>query len=328
MFQGIAERNLPIGPSDLFILPTTERRLHSVRSASIEYGMMEDRIYQLMLDASLVEPTELTSGRIYFDAQKGHDIIMAALDTVTTAEMAVDLDVAIDRVRAILDAGLIRRVEEFTDDTRTYSRVRKADYENFKSAINERATSIDEENEHVPLSQAARQATCTIEKILELALEDKVSLFRVDPRFLSGLMVDPAEVARHIVVARKNEAAVSSVTIYDPDAPYPTLLNRREAERRLKTASGTVRELIRLRLVETAFAFSPVTQRSQNYVTVASVDAFVKDHISLAMLSDQANIFPGKMKKQLDARGVKSAFEPTGRNSRYYRIADVRDFVG
>ena len=328
LFQGIAERNLPVGPGDLFVLPTRQRLLHSVRSASIEYGMMEDRLYQLMLDASLIEPTARTSGRIYFDAQKGHEVIMAALDTVTAAEMAADLDLAIDRVRSILDAGLIPRVEEFADDTRIYSRVRKSDYENFKSAIDKRASFLNEEGERVPLSQAARQAMCPIEKILELALEDKLSLFRVKPGFLSGLVVDPAEVARHIVVVRTGEAVDSSIKVYDPNAQYPTLLNRRQAERRLKTASGTVRELIRLGLVETVVAFSPVTQRSQDYVTVTSLDAFAKDHISLALLSDQANIFPGKMKARLDAMGIKSTFEPTGRNSRYYRIEDVRDFIG
>lgn len=327
LFQGIAERHLPIGPSDLFIMPTRQRHLHSVRSASIEYGIMEDRLYQLMVDAKLTEPTERTSGRIYFEAQKGHEIIMAALDTVTSAEMAEDLDIAIDRVRAILDAGLIPRVEEFTEDTRIYSRVRKSDYENFKSAISERASPIDEEGKHVALTQAARQSMCSIEKILELALQDKLSLFRIKPGFLSGLLVDPAEVARHIVVVRKDQAADSSITIYDPNTQHPTLLNRRQAERRLKTASGTVRELIRLGLVETVIAYSPVTQRSQAYVTITSVDAFAKHHISLAMLSDQTNIFPGKLKKQLDKEGVKSAFEPTGRNSRYYRVEDVRDFI-
>ncbi len=166
------------------------------------------------------------------------------------------------------------------------------------------------------MSQAARQSMCSIEKILELALQDKLSLFRLKPGFLSGLFVDPAEVTRHIVALRKHQAADSSITIYDTAGQHPTLLNRRQAERRLKTASGTVRELIRLGLLETVVAYNPVTQRSKAYVTVTSVDAFAKGHISLALLADQTNIFPGKLKKQLDKEGVKSAFEPTGRNSR------------
>ena len=62
LFQGIAERNLPIGSEETFVLPTRQRHLHSVRSASIEYEMLEDRVYQLALDAGLTEPTTCRAG--------------------------------------------------------------------------------------------------------------------------------------------------------------------------------------------------------------------------------------------------------------------------
>lgn len=328
LFQGIAERNLPLGPGDLFVLPTRQRRIHSVRSASIEYGMMEDRLYQLLLDAKLIEPTNTTSGRIYFNAQKGHEIIAAALDTLTSAQLAEELGISVDRVRAILDAGLIPRVEESNDNIRVYSRVRKSDFENFKLAIIKRTTPLEDVGNRVHLSEAARQTICSTEKILALILEDKLpSLARIHPSFISGLVVDANEVARQTQKRRRLTAKRQNVPIYEANDQQPHLVNRRQAERRLKTASGTVRELIRLGLVETVFAVNPVTQRSQDYVTIASLDAFTKANISLALLADQAKIFPGKLKKQLDQRGIKSTFEPTGRNSRYYRVEDVRHFI-
>ncbi|MBN8930629.1 MAG: TniQ family protein, partial [Rhizobium pusense] len=128
IFQDIAERNLPIGPNEAFVLPTRKRHLHSIRSAGLEYGMMEDRIQDLLLEANLIAPSQLTSAKIYFDASRGHAVLSEALDTMTSAEIRTALGITDDRMRAILDAGLLRRVEQPKDGVRVFSRVQRSEF--------------------------------------------------------------------------------------------------------------------------------------------------------------------------------------------------------
>lgn len=328
LFQDIAERHLPIGKDDLFVLPTRQRRLHSVRSASIEYGMMEDRVYQLVVDAGLTAPSNETSGRIYFDAQKGHDVIGAALETLTSAQLAEALDVSIDRARAILDAGLIPRVEEATDNSRVYSRVRRADFEAFKSTIARQATPLREAGHRVLLADAARKTICSCEKILALILEGKLpSLSRISDGFISGLVVDPNELALQIHQQRRSRAERQRLAFYDAVDTGASLVNARQAERRLQTASGTARELIRLGFLKTVFALNPMTQRSQHYVTVASVDAFAAANISLTDLAGLKNVSTSALRKQLDVEDIKPTFEPVGNTSRFYPRDSVAHLV-
>jgi len=96
----------------------------------------------------------------------------------------------------------------------------------------------------------------------------------------------------------------------------------------LKTASGTVHELRRLGFLDVVEAVNPVTKRRRKYVCAWSLSAFDEAHISLFALANKVGVFPGKLRDQLEQRGIKSIFEPTGRNTRYYRAEDVRDFAG
>lgn len=329
LFQDIAERHLPIGKDDVFVLPTRQRRLHSIRSASIEYGIMEDRIYQLLMDAGLTEPSKETSGRIYFDAQKGHDVIMAALETLTSAQLAEALDVSIDRARAILDAGLIPRVEEAANNSRVYSRVRRADFEAFKSTIATQATLLDEAGHRVLLAEAARKTNCSYEKILTLILEGKLSSSRrISNGLLSGLVIDPNELAQQIHQRRRSRAERQKLAFYDAIDTGTPLVNARQVERRLQTASGTARELIRLGFLETVFALNPKTQRSQHYVTIASVDAFAAANISLNDIAGLKNVSTSALRKHLDAEDIEPTFEPVGSTSRFYPRDRIAHLIG
>ena len=47
LFQDLAERNMPLGEGQVCILPTRRRYRHTVRSASVEYGLREQRVIGL-----------------------------------------------------------------------------------------------------------------------------------------------------------------------------------------------------------------------------------------------------------------------------------------
>ncbi|WP_017965665.1 TniQ family protein [Rhizobium leguminosarum] len=324
LFQGIAERNLPIGSSDTFIMETRRRYLHSVRSASIEFNMMEERVHQLMIDAGLSEPSTLTSGRIYFDADAGERALEAARETMTSTELALALGINVDRVRSILDAGLIERVEVAAEGSRIYSRVRRQDFEAFEKKLQVPFATAKELENLIEISSAARHCASTLETSLACALDGNLKSLRraKGDGLVSRLVVDLAELKPLIFERHRKEA---KKRLFEHDG-HENLLTARQAERRLATASGTVRELVRLGYLKRRRAFNPITKRSQEYVCGRSLAAFQEKHVSLARLSDEVAVFPGHLRKRIELAGVKAIFEPTGRNSRYYRLDDIRQF--
>lgn len=318
IFQDIAERNLPIGPDEAFVLPTRKRHLHSIRSAGLEYGMMEDRIHDLLLEANLIAPSQLTSAQIYFDASRGHAVLSEALDTMTSAEIRTALGITDDRMRAILDAGLLRRVEQPKDGARVFSRIQRSEFEAFKKALFGRSLNGSNTDGLVRLDKAAQRCGCQTETILKLGLEGSLkSLHFKDGRTtLSNLFVDWEEVR-----ARLSHSIPKVASLNGNDNHRH--LNVRDTERRIGTARGTISELLRLGYLKTETRINPATRREQQYVLANSVDAFIAEHICLALLSDRVGVFPGILRQNLEAEGVSPIYEPTGRNSRFYRRSDV-----
>lgn len=321
IFQDIAERNLPIGPDEAFVLRTRKRHLHSIRSAGLEYGMMEDRIHDLLLEANLIAPSQLTSAQIYFDASRGHAVLADALDTMTSAEIRTALGIRDDRMRAILDAGLLRRVEQPKDGARVFSRVQRSEFEAFKKALFGRSLNGSSTDGLLRLDKAAQRCGCQTETILKFGLEGSLKSlhFEGGRTTLSNLLVDWEEVRACLNHSIPEVASLNGNVQNDSHRH----LNVRDTERRIGTARATISELLRLGYLNTETRINPATRREQQYILAASVDAFIAEHICLALLSDRAGVFPGILRQKLEAEGVRPIYEPTGRNSRFYRRPDV-----
>jgi len=326
LFQGIAERNLPIGSEETFVLPTRHRYLHSVRSASIEFGMVEDRVYQLALDAGLTEPTDLSSGRIYLDAQRTHGILSVALTTLTTPEIASELGINIDRVRQMLDANLLPRVEAAQDGTRIFSRVRRSDFDAFQKRLDAPMATPTEIDALVPIGRAAQILFCTIVDIIELVFNGQLAGLRrlSEDGIIAGLGLSLAEL-QPLVEDRQKSATGLTLPIFDPADPECGLMNTTQVRQKLATATGTVTELLNFGFLKHVKGFNPKTQRVRDYICSKSVETFMENYISLAHLAEQRGMFGVTVRDKVADKGIKSLFEPTGRNSRYYLKQDVLD---
>lgn len=82
-------------------------------------------------------------------------------------------------------------------------------------------------------------------------------------------------------------------------------------------------ELLSLKFLDQVKGFNPKTRRAHYYICSKSVDSFLEKYISLAHLADRIGMFAVTVRDKLADQGVKSLFEPTGRNSRYYLKKDV-----
>lgn len=330
LFQDIAERHLPIGTEETFVLPTSRRFLHSVRSASIEYNMMEDRVYNLVVQAGLVEPSELTSGRIYFDADRGHEVLSAALETITTSEIASIFGTDIDTVRSMLDANLMPRVEAF-GNSRVYSRVRKKDVDAFLERLTVDIAQGSELARLDDLGNACRVARCKKYEIFELALNGELPSLRRSPdsSLLCSFLVDPAEVRAGIAVKRRTTANEKRHDETATRFAGDQLVSWQDVSRRLKASGITGWTLLKLGFLKGVVAANPTTWRQQKYATLKSLEAFDRAHISLSTLAEQRGISPRKLRQELDAKRIRPIYDQSvsaSRPSLFYRRKDVRRF--
>lgn len=56
---------------------------------------------------------------------------------------------------------------------------------------------------------------------------------------------------------------------------------------------------------------------------MGGLQSFMENYISLAHLAERKGMFGVTVRDKIADKGVKSLFEPTGRNSRYYLKRDV-----
>lgn len=331
LFQDIAERHMPLGPEDVFVLPTRKRHLHSLRSASIEYNLMEERVYQLLLRAGLVQKSDLPSSRIYFDAEKGNRVLAEAAETLNTSDIARHLGIDIDVARTILDAGLIPRVEN-VGRSRIYSRIRLEDYNAFYAKLDIRILDTGQSTELVDTPAACMRARCRNPEIFELAVQGQIKLYRSrdSDGALLGLKVDPAELREAIVEKRRRIAAARRRDDNSSLFAGDNLIDGEDITRRLKASGCTGHELLKLGFLEQVDAVCPTTWRKKKYTTRKSLATFMKHHVSLSGLANECGTPPRLLRHKLYDLGIRPIFEQSevgSRTAEFYRRADIRKYL-
>jgi hypothetical protein len=313
LFQTIGEQHMAIGEDQVFVTPMKRRTKISVREAAIKYGIGFDRAHALLEEAGVIERTERSLARIYCNIEQAHIVLSPAANTMTSADVADDLGCHIDRVRDFVDAGLLPAVEAGADRERSFARIARPIYEEFKDRIFSLAEEGSRSAACKSLHAATAAAICKLEDVVALALAGRLTTIAVSDfdRKLGSLLVDPAEV----------------VTLLRPSEHDTDIMIVREAERYMKCASGTGTDLIRNGLLETVIRRNERMLRDQRYIVKASVEAFHANHISIAELGERMGVSPRKLMPRLDDEGILAIYEPTGRAARFYKRTDVQKLL-
>ncbi|MGR9148083.1 TniQ family protein [Rhizobium leguminosarum] len=316
IFQDAAEQNLPVGPGDECFVPVRRRYLHSVNTACAEYGLYDERVVQLLVDAGIIEIDNRTHGSIYFDADKAHPILLAAASMLTSKEAAKQLGASESIVDGLLKGGLLPRAE-VREDVRVYSRIRKTDLDALRDQVFANATLI-----------SADRSMATIKRICQITGCEAVDVFAaIIGGNLKTAMLDGTHGRRIDAVLVEHEEAVRFFTSLRPSASKLAgveVLTLKEGSERLGVKGGTVSYLAKVNLVETVKVRNHRTTRFQDCVTVASLDAFRSGHVPIAEIAKANGSHPIAIQAELAKIGVHPIYDGCGGNvSRFYRKADL-----
>lgn len=317
LFQDIAERNLPFAAGEMCFVPVRRRYLHSVVSAGIEYGLHEERIVQLLQDARLIEDATLSRGRIYFDAEKAHDILDAASRTLTSREAREILGVSQIVMASFLDRGLLPRVEP-RDGVRVYTRIRREDLDEFRKRIFAYVVVGWVDQSMASITRVCQRAGCETADVISALIQGKLRNVAVDPTHgtkIGALRFDLKEAVDLFARERKTLSEAAGVAV----------MNQRDASAYMGVKPTTIPYLIGLGLLDTATVNNPVNNRTQTAVTVASMIDFQEEHVPVSEVAAFYETHPITILDLLAKIGIRPIYDNCGNVSRFFRRSDVAD---
>ncbi|MBV2184756.1 MAG: TniQ family protein [Rhizobium sp.] len=315
LFQDLAERTLPLGVGDICILPTRKRYRHTVRSASVEYGLMEPRIADLLTKAGLLKAETANVAKVSFDAELAKPILQAAQDTLSLTEAAVILDLNGPRLHEIIDAGLLPRVETDRGELRIYTRIRKQDLTDFQTRLFARSrTGIDLEG-YLPILYVAHRCNCQLRELVEMVLDGQLhGVARIgDAMTFPNLLVDLKEARERWQLSIRHAIGTD-------------LLSIKEAATALKTTQAKVYPLVASGILTSVARLNPSTRRMQSFIAPETLAEFQRLHISVAGIALAYSTRADIVAERLEFIGIEPSFDPGSRKGRYYRRGDLKKF--
>ncbi|MGR9422219.1 TniQ family protein [Rhizobium leguminosarum] len=320
LFQDIAERNLPYGPGEMCFVPVRRRYLHSVHSAGMEYGLFEERIIKLLHNAGLIEKASRSCGRIYFDAERAHPILLAASQTLTSQEARAELGVSQGVIVQLLEAGLLPCVEARTG-IRNYARIRVEDLREFQQRIFHKVEIGHTNGEMLTIATVCRVTMRETAEVLSALIGGNLKKVRApsDHSYqIDRLRFDREEVFQHFMRPRQVIGDVEGSKV----------LKQRHASEYLRVKTATVPYLMALGLLDAHVVPNPVNRRKQSVVSVAALDAFKDEFIPVSEIAVQYDTHTNVILDALRKRGIKPIYDGCGSGvSRFVRRQELKDVL-
>ena len=290
--------NLPLGPGEEFFGPVTERRIHSVHSASREYGIHPARLTKLLAAAGLitVEASKFTFEKILVAADTMERFVAETKKGLNAAEAKAALNAKGTQFEQLVKLGYIKAdVEDETGAFSFINRFSPSEIEEFLRKLKGAVTCKDD-GSLVDLQQTRKRAICSFGEVVELLFGGKLSRVAIASceHGLGAIRVDVDEVRDLTAGASHDGIPIHHLVKLMPSSSKITRVLL--AEKRIPT--------VRLR--------NPVTRNLQDYVAPKDLAAFMREFVSLGSLATQAERRTWTVKKELHDRGVMPIFVAGG----------------
>lgn len=306
---------MPVGPGDqIFGREVTIRRLHSVRSASLETGAHPKRLRKLLHAAGHIpaEVLALSDERIVFDADEAHGFLDRITEAMSLNEAREYLNIPRPQERHLFEAGHIRPFVMGGTEVLKDHAFAKRDLDAFLDRLLIDASELAPGDDgFLPISAAAQRATCSAMKVVELLLSRQLTQVRYRPDVAGYLsvMVDPGEVKD--LLYERTEGTLSL----------------REVEQMLRSSTRVVAALIELGHLGASVVVHPVSRLKQRVVSEQELDRFAKRFVNLHSLAKESGVHFRKLANILDDRGIEPAFDPEAVHATFYERLVVADGV-
>lgn len=302
--------NFPVGPGDVvFGRPVETRRLHSIRSLSLETGLHPKRLRKLLSSAGMLPPNadELADGNCLFDAEKAASLARtASAATLSVRDAGTYLNAPrVQRDMLYRSGILVPRIK--ATDHGAADLFAPEDLDAFLARLLDGAALVAAAGPgQADIPTAAKLACCGSVEVVQALLDGRLTRKAqfVSERGYMAVLVDVEEV----------RALVRG-------ADLPGLTSQALADR-LRVADRVTRKLIAGGHLRTTTAINPVNRCPVTIVPTEDVERFEAEFVTLFAIARQQGRHHMAVKKELKAAGVKPAMDPKEIGATIYRRAD------
>lgn len=302
---------LPVGPGDdIFSQPVVKRRLHSIRSASIETGAHPKRLRKLLVAGGFisVDDLDLTDDRLLFTAEEAACQFLAKVSSaISLREAGLYINAPRVQLRLLVDNGfIIPFIRGGTEVLKDHA-FAKHDLDEFLAGLIVDAQLTTDDDVLADIPTAARQARCSATAIVRLLQERKLTLVRRRQHVhgYMSVLVDPDEVRRNL-----NRPSIPGLSLS-------------EVERHTGWSQDVVKALTVHGHLPSLMVQNPINHLRQTVVAQADLEAFATRYVSLHGLAKERGIHFNRIKAALEAAGVHPVFDTSAVPATFYLRAQL-----
>ncbi|MXQ12352.1 TniQ family protein [Microvirga makkahensis] len=298
---------MPVGPGDdVFGREVTVRRLHSVRSASLETGAHPKRLRKLLHAAGYLtaESLSLSDERVLFDAAKAQAFVERISETMSLKQAGEYLNAPRPHERLLFEAGFIQPFVRGGTETLKDHAFARRDLDAFLEKLLAGASDARlEDKVLVPIQSAAKRACCSAMEIVQLILDRKLTRIgrQADIAGYLSVLVDPEEVMPLV-----QEQASDSLSLP-------------EVERKLGTSTRVVKALVEHGHLPSRIEINPVNRCPQQVVTCADIEHFMSRFVSLHFAANERGVHFRQLKAMLASAGINPVFPRDEVHATFYK---------
>ncbi|MCG7394272.1 TniQ family protein [Microvirga sp. ACRRW] len=300
---------MPIGDGELVLGQAVERKVHSVHSASREYGVHPKRLRKLLHAAGHIRESsaKLSDERTVFDARAAQSFLEQVADSLPLTQARAYLNAPRPHERLLFEAGFIRPMILGGTEDLNHHAFARSDLDAFLARLMARV-SVEGEADLVSILQAAKKANCSAMEIVGLILDGRLVRVGRDARTTGYLsvLVDPNEIKP--LVRRPDHGGLSL----------------RAVEKALGTDTRVVKALIAAGHLPATRVIHPVKRNEQTVVLPSEVEIFAARFVSLSTIAREHGWAMRTLKPALRQAGIVPCFDPGEVHASFYERDAIR----
>ena len=303
---------IPVGAGEKILGQTVKRRrLHSIRSATTEYGLHGKRLRKILALKGIIANGHdaLPDNRVIFDADQAIDVLERITDSVSLHNAGLYLNAGRAQVRLLEKNGFITPFVSCDIDGINGNLFTRRDLDAFLAELWKDAIPVAKAGAGMhSIPAASKHAKCTAEEVLNLILSRKlVRIERLeDVRGYLSVIVDADEIKRHV------------------RGPELDGLTADLIRKEMRTSHRVVKALMENGVLSLHTVIHPIIRCPVNIVARADFEAFQNDYVALFDLVKELGRHQLKVKAELGAKGILPALEGKKYGATFYRRADLR----
>ncbi len=312
VFRHVVETT-PVGPGDsLFGRPIGRRILHSVRSASVEYGIHPKRLRKILLAKAIITvASDVTDERAVFAANDATlALLRKASESVSLTEAETYLGAGRVHAKLLVENGFIEPFVRLPAETFGEMNFAKGDLDAFLAKLLNGGRDGRRRCRRTPSTSRRRPSarTAAPPKIIRLVVGTEAAMDGAAQRASKATCRCWSTLAeiKGLVHGGKRDGFTA-----------------RELETRLRTTTKVIAALIKHGELPTSEINNPINRCPTRIVLPADVDAFEAEFASLNGVADEWGRHFKAVKSELAALGIEPTLTRDVYSASFYRRADL-----